>query len=352
MKSMFGRGVSSFLALSFLASTISYIPKAQAEVVEVETVSFSETVREMKYLLANNLIKPEAAVATFSSKLMKLSDSNVDIIVEAKNYAMNTAKTSAEKVKIEAAFNAGMKQNEQINAKALTDVKALIASGNTTAEKELAIVNTAKVRMNAVNASLMQNLLKSTTGANFLGCAEFNTKMYVGIGIIVLGATVTVIGLTKALLTEKAIIRRHDRKRARVNRKMDKQDAIIVETEQRNLKVKAEMEAEIAMLEEMKANGETHWTDSKGNYWNIDEKLEADRTELYWANEELGNIDHYWWEDNTDRAYQLEDVNDDQVNDIENLDRTHTIGYIMTGAGAAILSAGVVTGSLGLKQCR
>lgn len=349
MKSMLSRGLSTVLAISFFTSTLSYAPQAKA--IEEVPMSFSETVREMKYLLANNLIKPETAVATFSSKMMKLAES-ADVVLEARNYAINSAKTSAEKIKIEAAFNAGMKQNEQINAKALTDVKALIASGNTTEEKELAIINTAKARMNIVNANLMQNLLKTTTGANFLGCAEFNTKMYVSIGLIVLGATITVIGLTKALLTEKAIIRRHDRARRRVNRRMDKQDAIIVETEQRNLKIKAEMEAEIAMLEEMKANGQTHWTDAEGNYWNIDEKLEADRTELYWANEELGNIDHYWWEDNTDRAYQLEDVMDDQIEDIENLDRTHTIGYIMTGAGAAILGAGVVTGSLGLKQCK
>lgn len=350
MKS-FGRSISALLIFSFLASSFSSLPQAQAEVT-MPAQNFTENVREMKYLLANDLIKTEDAIATFSSKLMKLSEQNVDIVSEAKNYALHSAKSATEKLKIETTFNHALKQNEQINQKAEKDIEQLIAAGLSSEEKELAIINTAKIRMNAVNASLMQNILKSTTGANFLGCSEFNTKLAVSIGIIVLGATITVIGLTKALMTEKAIIRRHDRERARVNRKMDKQDAIIVETEERNLKIKAEMEAEIAYLEELKANGQTHYTDSKGDYWNIDQKLEADRTELYWANEELSNIDHYWWEDNTDRAFQLEDVNDDQVNDIENLDRTHTIGYIMSGAGAAVLSAGIVTGAIGIKQCK
>lgn len=344
-----GRSLSSLLICSLLTANLSFA--STGETLEV-IPTFSETVREMKYLLANDLIKNEDAIATFSSKLMKLSEQNVDVLTEAKNYALSSAKSSSEKLKIETSFNNAVKQNEQINEKARKDLELLIASNQSSEEKELAIVKTAKARISLVNSNLMQNILKSTTGANFLGCSELNTKLMISIGIIVLGATITVIGLTKALLTEKAIIRRHDRQRNRVNRRMDRQDAVIVETEERNLKIKAEMEAEIAMLEEMKANGQTHYTDANGDYWNIDQKLEADRTELYWANEELGNIAHYWWEDNTDRAYQLEDVMDDQIEDIENLDRTHTIGYIMTGAGAAILSAGVVTGAMGIKQCR
>ncbi len=350
MKFLFAKSLSIVLSLSILGSTITYAPTAAAE--EVQLQSFSEVVTEMKYLLANQLVKTEEAVTLFGAKIAKLADAKVNVLAEAKAYALATAKSTAEANRINAEFDMGVKQIELINKKAEKDAMMLSQGDDIDEVKVAAIMRNARGRINIVTNGLMLSVMKSATGANFLGCSELNAKAWVGIGLIVLGTAITVVGLTQALMTEKGIIRRHDRARKRVNRKMDKQDAIIVETEARLIKEKAELEPQIAFYQDLQNQGVEYYTDDKGHYWNVNDRLSQLQTDLYWCNEELGNIDHYWWEDNTDRYYQLQDVDDSQREAIENLSNTHTIGYIMTGTGAAILAAGVVTGSLGIKSCR
>lgn len=339
------RSISAILCTSFLLPSFAFSQENQP-------AKFEEVVSEVRYLMANNLVAKEDAVATFASKLMKLSDSGANILEQARMYSMLSATSKQEMEKIDQKFNDGLRVIDQINTKAEKDSMALSLGDDIDETKVSAIMKNARTKINFVTANLMKSILDSKTGANFLGCSEINTKTWIGLGVLVLGTTITVIGLSKALLTEKAIIRRHDRARNRVNRKMDKQDAIIVETEERLIKEKAQLEKDIAFYEDLKAQGVQYYTDNKGNYVNVDDKLSALNTDMYWCNEELGNIPHYWWEDNTDRFYQLQDVMDDQVEDIENLSRTHNIGYVMTGAGAAILTAGAVTTHLGLKNCR
>ncbi|MFZ4714036.1 MAG: hypothetical protein ACOYL6_10005 [Bacteriovoracaceae bacterium] len=337
--------VAGLLNLSLLGSLVPMSAHAEDQ-------NFAAAVSEVKYLLANNQITAQDAVATFSSKILKLEDNKVDVLKEAKLYSMMNAKSSKEMDQIAAQFDNGQKQIDMINAKAKEQANALSNGDDIDEVKVAAIMKNARTRIRFVSASLMQSVLQSTTGAHFLGCSEINAKMWVGIGVIVLGAAVTAVGLSKALLTEKGIIRQHKRASDRVNRKMDKQDAIIVETVERLTKEKAQLDIDIAYVQGLKDQGIEYYTDSKGNYLNVNDKLAALQTDLYWNTEEFGNIDHYWWEDNTDRMYQLQDVQDDQINDIENLSRTNQIGYVLTGAGAAIMTAGVVTGNLGLKQCK
>lgn len=350
-KRLFQSAIAGVINLSITTTAVA-APMSATETAPAATQTFAEAVSEVKYLLANNLIEPIEAVATFSSKLSKLEEQKINVLEEAKNYAMANAKSPTEMKKIQLQFDAGLKQIAQINAKAEADANKLSKGDDIDEVKVAAIMKNARAKISVVSAGLMDSVLKSSTGAHFLGCSEINTKMWVGMGVVVLGAAITVVGLSKALLTEKGIIRKHDRARKRVEKHINK----LIEATQwaydHNTAEKARLESELAYLQSLKDQGMTHYTDDKGNYWNIDSKMAELNTDLYWANEELGNIPMYWDEIYWDRYYEMQKLDESQVEQIEKLATTNKAGYILSSVGAAVMTAGVVTGSLGLKQCK